>query len=251
MKAIILDTETADLEGLPIQIAYGEFGFKDGLVDFNKETMFEQFYSIGENKISIGAMAVHHIHDADLVGKPDYKEFTLSDDVKYIVGHNIDYDINAIEKCGVILDESVKQICTLRLAQEAWPHLENHKLATLIYYISRDPSKARVMLRDAHSASADVRLTANLLYVLAKAMNITSLEGLAAEYERISEPETCWFGKHKGVLIRELEVSYINWLFKQDNPNKLFRKVVYKYHPAFMPVVEKDGDDDLVDHYSI
>ncbi len=40
-------------------------------------------------------MAVHHILESDIAGKPSYETFRLPTTVKYMIGHNIDYDVAA------------------------------------------------------------------------------------------------------------------------------------------------------------
>ena len=57
-------------------------------------------------------MAVHHILESDLENQPHYKTFKLPDTTTYIIGHNIDYDIAAIARCGVDVSH-IKPICQL------------------------------------------------------------------------------------------------------------------------------------------
>ena len=40
-------------------------------------------------------MAVHHIIESDIADKPSYETFRVPE-CDYIIGHNIDYDIQAI-----------------------------------------------------------------------------------------------------------------------------------------------------------
>ena len=61
-------------------------------------TMFEyQNVFKPSEPIGLGAMAVHHIVDEDLIKCPPFTKFQMpKDDVQYLIGHNIDYDIAAI-----------------------------------------------------------------------------------------------------------------------------------------------------------
>ena len=76
MKALILDTETHDLEGLPIEIAYVPFYFHQGAPIVEETQIFDEYFSVGQ-PISFAAMAVHHILESDIAGKPSYKTFKL------------------------------------------------------------------------------------------------------------------------------------------------------------------------------
>ena len=125
MQAIILDTETHTLNGQPIEIAYAPIEITNGKLSLDKSQVFDQLYTVDE-PISFAAMAVHHILESDLVGKPHYTTFKLPAETQYIIGHNIDYDIRAIEKCGVDTSH-IKAICTLALARLVWPDAEAAK----------------------------------------------------------------------------------------------------------------------------
>lgn len=102
MQAIILDTETHTLNGQPIEIAYAPIEITNGKLSLDKSQVFDQLYTVDE-PISFAAMAVHHILESDLVGKPHYTTFKLPAETQYIIGHNIDYDIRAIENVVSIL----------------------------------------------------------------------------------------------------------------------------------------------------
>ena len=56
MQAIILDTETHTLNGLPIEIAYAPIQIAAGKLSLDRDQMFDQLYSIGDEKISYAAM---------------------------------------------------------------------------------------------------------------------------------------------------------------------------------------------------
>ncbi len=105
MQAIILDTETHTLNGQPIEIAYAPVEIVEHKISLDKSRLFDQLYSCDE-AISFAAMAVHHILESDLEGQPHYSTFRLPDETVYMIGHNIDYDVRAIEKCGVDTSKS-------------------------------------------------------------------------------------------------------------------------------------------------
>ena len=162
MQAIILDTETHTLNGLPIEIAYAPIQIQEGKLSLDRNQIFDQLYSIGDEKISFASMAVHHILESEIINQPNFGTFRLPPETVYIIGHNIDYDIRAIQQCGVDTSH-IKAICTLALARLVWPDAEAHNISALIYMISKGSAKAREMLKGAHRADADIILTANIL----------------------------------------------------------------------------------------
>jgi exodeoxyribonuclease X len=225
MQAIILDTETHTLNGLPIEIAYAPIQIEAGKLSLDREQMFDQIYSIGDEKISYAAMAVHHILESDLVGKPNFSTFSLPAETVYIIGHNIDYDIRAIQECGVDTS-NIKAICTLALARLVWPEAEAHNISALIYMISKGSEKAREMLKGAHRADADIILTANILMHIIYKLNIQSIEELYEASEDARIPRSINFGKHRGTKIVDLPSDYVSWLLRQDDLDPYLRKAL-------------------------
>jgi exodeoxyribonuclease X len=224
MQAIILDTETHTLNGQPIEIAYAPIEIINGKLSLDKSQVFDQLYTVDE-PISFAAMAVHHILESDLVGQPHYTTFRLPDETQYIIGHNIDYDIRAIEKCGVNVS-NIKAICTLALARLVWPDAEAHNISALIYMISKGSEKAREMIKKAHRADMDIILTANILMHVVHHLKINSMEQLFTASEDARIPRVINFGKHRGTAIAELPADYIQWLMRQDELDPYLRKAL-------------------------
>ena len=224
MHAIILDTETHTLNGQPIEIAYAPIEVNQGQLSLDKSQIFDQLYTVDE-PISYAAMAVHHILEEDLVGQPHYSSFQLPQDTIYMIGHNIDYDLRAIEKCGVDTSH-IKAICTLALARRVWPEAEAHNISALIYMISKGSAKAREMIKKAHRADMDIILTANILNQIIHQLNIQSLEELYTISEDARIPRSLNFGKHKGTLIADLPSDYVQWLLRQTELDPYLRKAL-------------------------
>lgn len=224
MQAIILDTETHTLNGQPIEIAYAPIEVENGKLTLDKSKLFDQLYSVDE-PISFAAMAVHHILESDLIDRPHYSTFILPTDTQYIIGHNVDYDIRAIEKCGVDTS-SIKAICTLALARRVWPDAEAHNISALIYMISKGSEKAREMIKKAHRADMDIILTANILMHIVHQLNINNIEELYAASEDARIPRSINFGKHRGTNITDLPADYIQWLLRQDELDPYLRKAL-------------------------
>ncbi|MPW43234.1 putative quorum-sensing-regulated virulence factor [Acinetobacter guerrae] len=224
MTAIILDTETHTLNGLPIEIAYAPIEVRAGKLSLDKSQLFDQLYQVNQ-PISYAAMAVHHILESDLVDQPLYTSFELPADTTYIIGHNVDYDMSAIARCGVETQD-IKAICTLALARKVWPQADAHNISALIYLISKGSDKARELLKGAHRADADIILTANILMHIVHHLNIEDIEGLYLASEQARIPTKINFGKHKGTLISDLPSDYVNWLLRQDDLDPYLKKAL-------------------------
>lgn len=223
MKAIILDTETHDLEGYPIEIAHVPVIFLENGEPFvKKELCFDEYFSCPE-PINYGAMSVHNILESDIADKPSYETFRLPEGIQYIIGHNVDYDIRAIK----LADKSVnvKAICTLALSRMIWPDT-SHTLSALIYMLSKGSAKARESLRNAHNAKQDVLLTAALLKQICKALGIKDMQSLYLFSEQARIPTKITFGKYKGTALKDLPADYIVWLLKQDDLDPYLRKAL-------------------------
>ena len=224
MQAIILDTETHTLNGQPIEIAYAPIQIHDGKLTLDKSQIFDQLYRVDE-PISYAAMAVHHILESELVDQPHYTSFSLPQDTTYIIGHNIDYDIRALEKCGVDISK-IKAICTLALARLVWPDAEAHNISALIYMISKGSEKAREMIRKAHRADMDIILTANILMHIVHHLKLNNIEELYEASEDARIPRSINFGKHRGTAITELPSDYVQWLLRQEDLDPYLRKAL-------------------------
>lgn len=222
-QALILDTETHDLNGYPIEIAHVPCLLPDGILWVNFEKIFSEYYSCPA-PISFAAMAVHHILEEDIADKPAHTTFRLPEGVEYLIGHNIDYDIQAVSKCGQLVN--VKGICTLALARMVWPDAPAHNLSALYYMLSDDKASARTELRNAHSAAADIIFTGVILKHILKKTGVKDIQSLFLLSEQARIPTKINFGKHKGTLIADIPADYKDWLLKQSDLDPYLRKAL-------------------------
>lgn len=225
MNAIILDTETHTINGYPIEIAYGPCSFEQGELWFDQSQVFDEFFSCPE-PISYGAMAVHHILESDIAGKPSYDTFRLPlpGSIDYIIGHNINYDIEAIKKCGSYVPK--KSICTLALARFAWPELETHTLSALFYFTAKDKADARDRLRSAHNAKYDIWFTYIVLKNICLKLGIKDMNSLYLLSEQARTPTVMPFGKHKDTPLKQVPKDYIRWLLGSGEIDPYLRKAL-------------------------
>ncbi len=222
MNALILDTETHDLNGYPIEIAYAPCSFEQGVLVINQGEVFDEYFSCPE-PIALGALATHHILEADIAEKPSFDTFKMPQDVQYLIGHNIDYDIKAVQKCQP--DFTVKGICTLALCRMVWPELP-HTLSAMYYHVMDDLELARKHLRHAHNAKADIYFTGVILKTLVEQLGIKDMNSLFIMSETARIPKYITFGKHKGTAIKDLDSGYVSWLLKQPDLDPYLRKAL-------------------------
>jgi len=222
MNALILDTETHDLNGYPIEIAYTPCSFEQGVLVINQGEVFDEYFSCPE-PIALGALATHHILETDIAEKPSFDTFKMPQGVQYLIGHNIDYDIKAVQKCQP--DFTVKGICTLALCRMVWPELQ-HTLSAMYYHVMDDLELARKHLRHAHNAKADIYFTGVILKTLVEQLGIKDMNSLFIMSESARIPKYITFGKHKGTAIKDLDPSYVTWLLRQDDLDPYLRKAL-------------------------
>lgn len=212
-NAIIFDIEATDKDN-PVLIEAAWVAL-DSISPFTLGAEFHQRYNPGK-PISLGALATHHILDEELVDCPPASSFTLPADATYLIGHNIDFDWAAIGQ------PDIKRICTLALSRKVWPTLDSHSQSALLYYLDR--AHAREILRNAHSAQADIRICATILDHLCRELKITSVEALWQSSENARLPTHMTFGKHKGTPLAEVPKDYVRWLLDQPNVDPFLRQ---------------------------
>lgn len=217
LEALVVDCETTG--GEPLEVI--ELGIIP--VFFYGRSLFEGSGIVNRSfrpngKITFGAMATHHICDSDLIGCSPSSEAKLPDGCKYMIGHNVDYDWQALGS------PNVKRICTLALSRKLWPELDCHKLGAVAYRVFG--SAAKDMLVNAHSALSDARVTVNVLSKILERTGFETWEGVWNLSELARVPTHFTFGKHKGMLIKDAPSDYKAWLLRQDDVDPYLRKAL-------------------------
>ncbi|MBP2280674.1 exodeoxyribonuclease X [Psychrobacter sp. PL19] len=222
MSTYILDTETTGLiEPHMTEAAYSIVAINGGKVAVLQDPRAKRFNPLKE--ITLGSMATSHICDENIADAPPHTDFKLPSSVEYLVGHNIDFDVQVLKNAGVT--HTPKLICTFAMAAHLLPTLDSHKLVALLYYFHRDV--AHNQARNAHTAIADIYFTQLVLGSLIDLANsqghaITDVDSLYEFSQMARIPTHLSFGKHKGVAIADLATNadgagYLKWLLKQDN----------------------------------
>ena len=221
LNTIILDTETAQKDGNACEIATLTCGIDNGQF-IEGGLSCERFNPC--QPMHFGALAVHHIPPSVLRECRPHTEYKLPNGVQYIIGHNVDFDAAVLQRAGADLS-NIRLICTLALSRMIYPQLDSHSLGALTYFISDNFDHARSELKNAHSAAADVMLTASLLRHLLTGHSI-GVEGLWMLSEQARMPTRMMFGKHKGMFIADLPNDYRQWLLKQNDLDPYMRKAL-------------------------
>lgn len=217
---LVLDTETTGNE--PQEVI--EFCAVDPI---SGETIVNKRYG-AKLPISSGAMATHNIIESDIAGLPPYDPESDFPSCDYIVGHNVDFDWKALS-CP-----NVKRICTLAISRYLWPDLDSHSLGAMMYTLMPQ-DEARSMVRGAHCASDDVKMTIVLLdEILIAAYGpglgyLKAAGGIESLYqlsEKARIPTRFQFGKHKGELIADTPRSYREWMLKQGDVDPYLRRAI-------------------------
>jgi exodeoxyribonuclease X len=206
MSTLIFDTETTRIDSPDVISAAWLRVDEPGSLEVLES--FDQRYK-PTHPITLGAMAVHHIMDEDLVDCPPAGGFRLPEDTEYLIGHNVDFDWRAIGK------PPVKRIDTLSLCRKLWPEADSHTQSAMLYLLER--ATAREQLRDAHSAAADVQLCRVILGHILGRIEAPTWEELWSQSEDARVPSIMPFGKHKGLPIAEVPADYKRWLQRQTD----------------------------------
>jgi len=214
---IFIDTETtgSDTEDRLIQVAYRT---TDSASDVN------EFFSPGK-PIAIGAMAVHHITEKMIEGKPPfpgsptYKDletrFTRGD---IFIAHNAKFDVMMIQKEGLAVGPVID---TLKVARflDTQGKIESYGLQYLRYFLGIEVEAI------AHDAFGDILVLEQLFWrLLKKIMEIehvsadTAVDAMITISNQPSMIKFFNFGKYKNDSLEEVakkDRGYLEWLLKQ------------------------------------
>lgn len=253
MSTIILDTETHKLHGEVIQLAY--MMLDETKLTAKLKDSFTRNYRPSE-AIDYAAMAIHHIIDSDLASCLPSSDVFIPQGIEYIVGHNIDYDIDAIirslNRCTDDID-AIKRIDTLAIIRYLHPTWESHKLSVCLYRLANEDKigipvvDLRNWLKKAHDALIDCMLTDILLTYIVQNQNIQSIEQLYQLSEKARIPTHIFYGKYKGQAIKNLWTSEIEWLLQKTNDGYLIEALEQELDDRNRPLKAIPIDNDIDD----
>jgi exodeoxyribonuclease X len=213
---LFLDTETHHVENpILIQLAYKP----DDRFEY-----FSSLYGTGGVPIEISSMAVHHITESEIAGKPVFADTPDKDTLQHLletytlVAHNAAYDVEVLERTGL---EVTSPICTLRLSRYLLPELEQHKLQYLRYYFGIEFAEKP----QTHDALGDVLVLEKVFYKLHELLKIKEPQKDEQELRNMmieisSHPSIlymCKFGKYKGTLWTDVPRDYLDWVVNKSD----------------------------------
>ncbi len=212
---IFIDTETTGTgpNDRLIQVAYKT---SDG---YATNELF-----LPSRKIEIAAMAVHHITNDMVSGKPSFQASPLMHDLQsrfarseIFIAHNAPFDVAMIEREGLQVGPVID---TLKIARflDAKGTIESYSLQYLRYLLDIKVAAT------AHDAWGDILVLEELFYRLLKKMmdNGFTHDDAIKEMIRISKLSTLYhvinFGKYRGKRIEDLasqDPQYLRWLLNE------------------------------------
>ena len=194
---------------LPHDIA----GFMKAQID---ELPMDHRYFSHDVPMQLGALNTHHITADKLAGKPRFEGF--ANPGGYMIGHNVNFDSDFLSCQGA------KRICTLALARYTWPELDSHTQGAILYHIAaltkRPQSWAAALLKNAHSADADVMNCARILKMLIHIHKPVSWEALYQLALEARIPKVMTFGKFKGMPVEQVEKTWADWYAGTETPDE-------------------------------
>lgn len=209
---LLLDTETTSLEkGRLVQLAYKNLETGEVVDELFKPPV----------PIDFEAMAVHHITESMVSGKPAFETsdarrqiIQLIDSGAIVVAHNAKFDIGILANEGVRVDN---WICTQKLARHAIQEVDIFKLQYLRYAVLKNEGLENI--GQAHDALADILvlevLFKYLLNKLVPELNEEALRGLVEISRQPSLLRKMTFGKYAGMpfhMLRGTDRGYLQWM---------------------------------------
>lgn len=236
VQALIIDTETARIKNpVPIELAMIACTQPPHMLEvaMGRGPVFHAYYN-PECDMDLGAVAAHHILPEDVEDKPRWKG-DLKLECEYVVGHNVDFDLEAIYGAPDKIPTGIKRICTLALSRWAYPDNDSHKLSAMMYCVLGMSTMTRDMVKEAHGALPDAFMCLRLVRFFAQHFSLHTWESLYQQSEVARLPVRMSFGKHgpkdgqPGMLIEEMKLrdpSYVRWLLGLSDLDPYLRKVL-------------------------
>jgi len=209
---IFLDTETT---GTAVDDRLCQLAYKNG-----EGLLVDELFNPGK-PISIEAMAVHHITNEMVMDKPCFKDSPVCENLKelladknnILVAHNAKFDLDMLRKEGV---QTSRSICTYKLIRylDGEGKIPKYNLQYLRYYLKLNVEAVP------HSALGDILVLEGLFNWISSRW--TAEEGIDPVEKMVQVSSTpvliarMPFGKHKGLEMNQVPVSYLKWLLTAD-----------------------------------
>lgn len=203
-RILIVDTETTGLD--PERDSLLELGWAD-LADLSAAgSSFVKF----DGRIPPEAQATHHIRQIDVLSAPPRKEVVdklRALEPTLLVAHNAAFDQSMLPEL-----EDYSWLCTWRCARHLWSQAPSHSLQVLRYWLGLEVETPPDLAP--HRALYDVLVTRELLRLI---LSRHPLEELLKLQDMPVLLATVHFGKHKGMLWKDVPRDYLSWLLRQQD----------------------------------
>jgi exodeoxyribonuclease X len=225
---IFLDTETTGM-GAHDRLCQIAFKTQDGKV-------VNELFNPGR-PISYDAMAVHHITNEMVHARPPFigsaahraLKALVEGNKHVMVAHNAKFDVSMLQREEIHIPH---HICTMKLARflDKEGVIPKYNLQFLRYFLKLNVKATP------HDAYGDILVLEKLFYRIHEKMTGQSNVDPVADMIRISQNPVRLarvpFGKHKGMLFRDVPVDYLEWLKTTDLDEDLeFTVNHYLGHP--------------------
>ncbi len=208
---VCLDCETTGLDAQQDRI------IEVAAICFDMHQVYWEIESLINPECSIpeGSIAIHHITPDMVQGKPTIDEFLPEVlrliDHHIIVGHGVGFDIELL----AIAADRYGIPCCIRNN----PFLDTLRMARLygecpVNSLEQLRKHFNIPLEGPHRAMSDVIVNKEVFKHLAKWYKTTD-----QLFEALSHPiflKTMPLGKHKGRLLREIPLQYLQWIANKD-----------------------------------
>jgi exodeoxyribonuclease X len=156
--------------------------------------------------ISFGAMATHHITEAEASGEISQEEAkALIAGVDFYCAHNITYDAR-------LLGSNLPWLCTFKAARTAWPEMQSHSNGAIRYELGLCLDDERAV--PSHRAGPDTWVTAHILLRLLETLSVEKIREITGNPVRMLRIN---FGEHFGKRFNEIPFSYLDWIVNKSN----------------------------------
>lgn len=216
MRLAVVDTETTGME--PAEDRLVELAVvRLDLAPFDQWRTAEEWHTLvnPERPIPPEASAIHHIVARDVVSAPPAPAAweimgRVIGEVDLWVAHNAAFDRGFISRLSPELASPSRWIDTWRCSLHLWPEAPSHSNQTLRYWLGRDPSLPSNLYP--HRALYDTIVTADILRLM---LSMRSVEDLQKMSEEPAVLRKVGFGKHRGMLWRDVPRDYMQWVLRQ------------------------------------
>lgn len=204
-EVIILDTETTGINPFEDKIV------ELAAINLHTDLTFETLVNPGRD-IPPEAMAIHHITEWMVEGKPDpakaHEDFVAwaanSAGLPIFAAHNAKFDRGMM--APYLKGISLRWLCTMKCAKVLWPNAPGFSNQVLRYWLGLKPQIPEGLAP--HRAMYDIICTREILRVQ---LQQASLDDLLDWSNRPLLLKTVLFGKHKGKTWDKVDTGYLKW----------------------------------------